>query len=275
MTLPWDSLVELVPEASELVLFAPYIKEKTLSDLLSLARSANSLTCVTRWLPSDIAIGISDVSVRQVILERGGDFRLHPNLHAKYYRCDGYVLVGSANLTEPGMGLGASPNLEILASVDRSFDAERFERDLLAQSRPINDAEFDVWASISVERHNTAFHLEGTELSWRPLTRNPEDVWLVYSKDDQSVRSSLVRENAGYDLAGLMIPTELDRDSFEVWVSAALLSSPFVCYVRSLPDGQDGEEFIRVSDDWKLPPADARYAAETARSWLAHFGLRK
>ena len=40
MTLPWDSLAELVPEASKLVLAAPYIKEGTLSDLLSLTGGA-------------------------------------------------------------------------------------------------------------------------------------------------------------------------------------------------------------------------------------------
>ena len=57
MTLPWNSLAELVPEASELVLAAPYIKEGTLSDLLSLTGGATSLTCVTRWLPGDIAMG--------------------------------------------------------------------------------------------------------------------------------------------------------------------------------------------------------------------------
>ena len=72
-----------------------------------------------------------------------------------------------------------------------------------------------------------------------------------------------------------MIPPELDRDTFVTWASTALLSSTFACYVRSLADGQDGEEFIRVSDDWGMAPADARYAAETARSWLAHFGLRR
>ena len=275
MTLPWHSLVELVRHASELVLAAPYIKEGTLSDLLSMAGAATSLTCVTRWLPGDIAMGISDVSVRQLILERGGDFRLHPNLHAKYYRCDGHVLIGSANLTEPGVGLGANPNFEILALADRSFDALTFERDLLVQSRSITDAEYEVWASISVERRKAAVHPEGTALIWRPLTRNPEDVWLVYSDRGHSVVSSPVRGNVRSDLDGLMIPAELDRDAFTVWVSAALLSSPFVCYVRSLPDGQDGDEFIQVSDDWGMAPADARYAAETARSWLAHFDLRR
>ena len=275
MTLPWDSLAELVPEASELVLAAPYIKEGTLSDLLSLTGRATSLTCVTRWLPGDIAVGISDVSVRQLILERGGDFRLHPSLHAKYYRCDAYVLIGSANLTEPGMGLGASPNFEILALADRSFDASGFERDLLVQSRSITDAEYELWASIRVEGHKSAIQPEGAALNWRPLTRNPEDLWLVYSGNIHGVVSPPVRESAGFDLDGLMIPTELDRYGFAVWVSAALLSSPFVCYVSSLSEGQDGEEFIQVSDDWRMAPADARYAAETARSWLAHFGLQR
>ena len=275
MTLPWDSLADLVSEASELVLAAPYIKEGTLSDLLSLTGGATTVTCVTRWLPGDIAMGVSDVSVRQLILDRGGVFRLHPSLHAKYYRCDGYVLIGSANLTEPGMGLGASPNFEILALADRSFDASRFECDLLVQSRSITDAEYEIWESIRVERRKPAIRSEGAALSWRPLTRNPEDVWLMYTGNYHGVVSPLVRESASFDLDGLMIPTELDRDGFAVWVSAALLSSPFACYVRSLTEGQDGEEFTQVSDDWRMAPADARYAAETARSWLAHFGLRR
>ena len=233
------------------------------------------MTCVTRWLPGDIAMGVSDVAVRQLILDRGGVFRLHPSLHAKYYRCDGYVLIGSANLTEPGMGLGASPNFEILALADRSFDASRFECDLLVQSRSITDAEYEIWESIRVERRKPAIRSEGAALSWRPLTRNPEDVWLMYTGNYHGVVSPLVRESASFDLDGLMIPTELDRDGFAVWVSAALLSSPFACYVRSLTEGQDGEEFTQVSDDWRMAPADARYAAETARSWLAHFRLRR
>ena len=150
-----------------------------------------------------------------------------------------------------------------------------FEHDLLVKSRSITDAEYEIWASIRVERQKPPIQPEGAALSWRPLTRNPEDVWLVYSGNNYGVVSPLVRESVGFDLDGLMIPTELDRDGFAVWVSAALLSSPFVCYVRSLAEGQDGEEFIQVSDDWRMAPADARYAAETARSWLAHFGLRR
>ena len=158
---------------------------------------------------------------------------------------------------------------------DRSFDASGFERDLLVQSRSITDAEYELWASIRVEGHKPAIQPEGAALSWRPLTRNPEDVWLVYSGNIHGVMSPPVPESASFNLDGLMIPTELDRDGFAVWVSAALLSSPFVCYVRSLAEGQDGEECIKVSDDWRMATADARYAAETARSWLAHFGLRR
>ena len=69
--------------------------------------------CFTRWTPLDIQVGASDIACRTLIKNRGGSFRLHNQLHAKYYRVDDYVLIGSANLTQSGLGFSNSPNLEI------------------------------------------------------------------------------------------------------------------------------------------------------------------
>ena len=49
-----------------------------------------------------------------MVVERGGSFKLHARLHAKYYRFDDRVLVGSANMTASGLGYRHRGNLEIL-----------------------------------------------------------------------------------------------------------------------------------------------------------------
>ena len=108
MTSPWERIVALARGATEAVIVAPYIKEHSLLRLLEQLPHLERLTCVTRWLAGDIAVGVSDTAVRDLVRSFGGAFRLHPGLHAKYYRFDDAVLVGSANLTDAAWASGAS-----------------------------------------------------------------------------------------------------------------------------------------------------------------------
>ena len=107
MTSPWKRIVVLALGATEAVIAAPYIKENSLRRMLDQLPHLERLTCVTRWQAGDIAAGVSDTVVRDLVRSLGGAFRLHPSLHAKYYRFDDGVLVGSANLTDAGLGVGA------------------------------------------------------------------------------------------------------------------------------------------------------------------------
>ena len=94
---PGDSFILLCQEATDLLIVAPYIKADALTIALENLSSGASLTCVTRWNPQDISSGASDTICRTIVLQRGGTFRLHPSLHAKYYRAGNAMLVGSAN----------------------------------------------------------------------------------------------------------------------------------------------------------------------------------
>ncbi len=111
---PGAALSRLCSGAQYLVIAAPYIKADALATVLADASPVASLICITRWNPYDIAVGASDTECRTIVTERGGSFRLHPSLHAKYYRIDDTVLIGSANLTSSAMGWSPQSNLEIL-----------------------------------------------------------------------------------------------------------------------------------------------------------------
>ena len=87
-----DLLSQFCSDAQDIILAAPYIKADALTRMLTDVSPAASLICITRWNFHDLAVGASDIECRTIITERGGSFRLHPSLHAKYYRVDDLVL---------------------------------------------------------------------------------------------------------------------------------------------------------------------------------------
>ena len=118
---PGEMLLNVSRDACLLVVAAPYIKANALNTVLMDISQDASLICVTRWNPHDLALGVSDPECRTIVKEFGGSFWLHPSLHAKYFRIDDVVLIGSANLTSSAMGWRPQPNLEILCSPWRRF----------------------------------------------------------------------------------------------------------------------------------------------------------
>ena len=236
MTSPWNRIVALTWGVTEAVNAAPYIKEPSLRHLLEYLPHLEQLICVTRWQVGDIAAGVSDTAVRSLILSYGGAFRLHPSLHAKYYRFDNSVLVGSANLTDAGLGLAPGHNLEILTRPEDSFNSVEFEQELMAGSREIDDGEVAAWDAIPVVAPRTRVGPDSALMDWYPACRDPADLWQFYSGDPELLSIESQR-HANADLVTLGIPENLDRPGFVNWVSAALLSSGFVADVRLINEG--------------------------------------
>ena len=272
MTSPWDGLVSLPGDAAEVVVAAPYIKVDSLRRLLELLSHLERLTCVTRWQVGDIASGVSDTAVRDLVRSFGGAFRLHSRLHAKYYRFGDEVLVGSANLTDAGLGLGRLCNLEILTRPWDGFDSVEFERELIAGSREIDEAEFEAWDAIPVvaSKVRAGAGPDTALLGWYPVTRDPADLFRFYSGDRESLPLER-QQNAQSDLFGLGAPDDLDPSGLRNWVIAGLLSSSFVADVRGIGSADEPQAFLQLANDWGIEPGAARYRAETVRTWLAYF----
>lgn len=230
----------------ELLLVAPFIKEPVLSHLLSRVGSDEvEVTCVTRWHPHEIAAGVSDLSVWRHFrhLPRRRLF-LRQDLHAKYYRCDGECLVGSANITAAAFGYSATPNLELLVPA-RLGDSglEMFEERLFLGAIEVDDRVFsDV--SCLVEKFdgaakppiNATSFVESLSAdlgpvedlaTWTPLLRRPEDLYLVYSQDADDLSKAEI-DAATRDLAVLRVVPGLDKPDFEAMVGHALLLTPIV-----------------------------------------------
>ena len=102
----------------KLYLWPPTSRQGRLKRILSLLNDQiDDLTCVTRWLPEDIAAGVCDLDILEMIEGRSGKLYVHPHLHAKYYRADDQCFVGSANLTGRGMGWRTPANIELQVEI--------------------------------------------------------------------------------------------------------------------------------------------------------------
>ena len=75
--------------------------------LLDVIPTATHLHCVTRWLPQEVAAGVSDPEILDMLEERGNfTLSLVDRLHAKLYIAGERCLAGSANVTLAGLGEG-------------------------------------------------------------------------------------------------------------------------------------------------------------------------
>ena len=263
-----------------MLITAPYIKAAALRLLLDALPPSASLECVTRWTPMDVRMGTSDIECREIVLSRGGSFRLHNSLHAKYYRFDGYVLVGSANLTSSGLSYPRKGNFEILCEPASSFDKDAFERELRAASREVSEEEYQAWSELPVdlrmmtEQIPTATGYQTGEVgleNWMPQTRNPDYLWDYYTDRVSEIVTEEQRELAQSDLRILQVPPGLSREAFDAWVRTALMASPFVDTARQTEAYDDQYAWDFLAERWGIPLSTAARSLETANNWLRHF----
>lgn len=259
-----------------LVLAAPYIKTSALSKILTDAKSITSLVCITRWRPDDIIVGASDIGCRALVSERGGSFKLHPFLHAKYYRMDDVVLVGSANLTFSALGWASQPNLEILCRAGDDFDAQGFERELLRNSREISDVEFARWETLVGIDARSSSAISGVQPlldAWRPATRDPRNLELAYLGQEDEIASFDEQRAASRDIQALSIPPGLTDYAVRAWISTCLLATPFTNSVIRLSDSDTQNVAGALAETYGIGITDARRDMETVQNWLSFLAL--
>ena len=217
-------------------------------------------------------MGASDAECRSLVINRGGSFRLHPSLHAKFYRIDDIVLIGSANLTASAMGWSPQPNLEILCQAGDDFDSQAFQQQLLNGAREISDEEFHRWEAIpqitSQRERSIVGDLQPLD-TWRPATRDPIHVELSYQGRDDDIASIDEQRAAQRDLQALLIPPGLSTEEVRMWATTCLLAAPFTNSVIKLTGTSDLVSSYRaLAQAYGLTMTQARRDMETVQNWL-------
>lgn len=281
-----DHLVKTVAESEgEVLLVAPFIKRAALDRVLA-DFHASALRCITRWKPVEIAAGVSDLAAYESIRNSGGTLWLRSDLHAKYFRGDDQVLVGSANLTAAALGWSTTPNLELLVPLTRlDENAVAFEHEVHRHCVLVTDdlyehflaAEAEWIDSLPKPPHELPIESFGAPApdphGWLPQTRQPQDLYRVYVTTDVDALPRPMRQRASIDLTVLGVPPGLPEPGFNAVVAASLLATTVHHGLDNLVSTP--QRFGAVRDflmaELSFDRAAADQAWQTIIRWLRHF----
>jgi len=132
-------------------LFSPFIQKETIERILP--DNGTDTIVITRWRRDDLASGVSDPHVYEFCEARGYTLKCNPRLHAKVYSWDlDDALIGSANLTDAGMGIGSAQNIEVLTgSIELPIETQLKLRRAENHSQLVTEAGYEAAVEISEE----------------------------------------------------------------------------------------------------------------------------
>jgi hypothetical protein len=278
-----EALTELTGSSTrELVLVAPFVKAHALQRLLEPVTDSVAVTLVTRWRIDEIAAGVSDVHAYDVVCSRSGRVWLVDSLHAKYFRADRRILVGSANITGAALGWSSHSNLELVARCVAGSDSESFEQSLLRNALLVDDRLAQTFSELQAElRVSESQDVAAAAVApgdrdsvFDLLPRDPTDVWIAYRDPESDLLSIDVREKLHRLLIGLAIPSGINRrELLSVAVGSALWLVPAVQEFHQWLDGgrRFGEVAAWVRRQSELDRDDGVLRAQTLLRSLLYF----
>ncbi|WP_278392250.1 phospholipase D family protein [Sphingobium yanoikuyae] len=275
-----DLLVAHLARAEKNVLLcAPFIKLGVARRLLAAVGSDVAVEIVTRWHAEEVAAGVSDLAVFDLVASRPGiTMRLLDNLHAKLYAADDQLLAGSADLTATALGWCDDPNLELLMPVPADAEAVLRCRAALAAARLATAEERAAIQAVvdGLERPplpNSKTVDDAMAGPWLPKLAAPERLYSAYvpSARDRLTRSAI--EAADHDLQALAIAPGLTEPVFRNQVAERFSTMPAVdsILIAAQSDLSDAvavdliETLVGSSD----MSATARW--QIVRDWLTYF----
>ena len=267
--------------ADAVVLVAPFITSRGLDAVLGAARQSTRLRVFTRWRASEIAAGVSDPKILEAIHARGGELSLVDTLHAKVFLFDAKVaFVGSANLTERGLGVAAKSNLEAMAVLEPPPNSlhlfvEKLQRystraTVEEMERMLRAAEEFPKPLPHVDRRVELLHPQSTLF---PSLRTPERLPDLYM-DLGSALTASEREQAISDLLELDLPDGLTGAELDSAIAKRLRSSDlvqglaaFLTRAKRFGEVTEWLKTLRTYSDHKA----AQRHAQTLIRWLLHY----
>lgn len=115
LTTSHAALIEMLSGAREDVwLASPFVSLPVALELAGLAAASSvPWSLLTNIDPAAIANGYLSTAGLRALMKAGVAVRTDPSLHAKIYLTGSAGIAGSGNLTQSGLGVGGSPNLEV------------------------------------------------------------------------------------------------------------------------------------------------------------------
>ncbi len=262
-----DRIREIFRNTEEdVTIIAPFIKVAALSYLLEMVPETTTLRCVTRWLPREVAAGVSEPEILEILEQRGNfSLTLVDNLHAKLYVAGEKCLAGSANVTLSGLGeAGDGANIEVLVETSIHDPGVVATLDSISSvERPANRTLAEAARRLGNRFPSSGSVTEAVEY-WFPRSRTPERAYSMYLLPPEGFVGKadgiLLR-----DLASLNLAPGLPEATFLADVRTLLAEIPLA---GALLDAAEDTSLTRVDAMSQLELlADDEYT--TGDLWIA------
>ena len=245
-----DMIRTLFEDSTEPVtIIAPFIKRQALQSLLHVIPSTTVIRCVTRWIPHEIAAGISDPEILDD-LEQHGLYRLTlvNKLHAKLYIAGRRCLVGSANVTGSGLGDTDDGNIEILVATTTDNPGVQATLSAVAQSEQPATKDVAEWTRMLADRIQPIEEGNIDLSPWFPRSRRAQDSYRLYSQLPITGKLFLGAAEALLlsDIARTNVMPGLTEDQFRDEICTLLRSIPLAA------------SFLSTTGDFTLTKAEAQ-----------------
>lgn len=284
MIIDGERLKELLRTAEkEAIICAPFIKVAPLKILLDQIDADVKITVCTRWRADEVAAGVSDLGVFDVLNEReNATLTLLDELHAKLFAADQQCLAGSANVTGAALGWSAHPNVELMVAAERrDLDVQQ----LLSRLERATPATFQMKEAIEkeaakIQRPNLpeSEELEGEQSSWAtpwlPQCAAPDKLFRVYQDPATDAVTPGTREDALSDLNALVPPQGLSKDEFNEYIEATLRRLPSVKTItQKIPERVNDQQGAELVGEINPGMSDAAKRKQWAilRDWFREF----
>ena len=261
--------------AGRVAIVAPYVKVGAFRSLLDVIPSGVHVWCVTRWLPREVAAGVSDPEILDLLEERGG-FRLSlvDRLHAKLYIAGNRCLAGSSNVTLAGLGEGADDNnIEVLVETTADDPA------VVATLEAISEVERTATRRMAQAARRLADSLSApaTELvdhdaRWFPGSRRPEYAYHFYARPPSGYLVT-ADQILMADVASSNLQPGLGEDEFRVAIRSLLALIPIAMTLLGSPDDMtltraDAQHYLTRVTSGRFSVNDLWIAFV---NWMAYF----
>ena len=247
------SLVEnynnLIEFGSNFILFSPYIQSRALSSINS---SFNIKIIVVAWHKEDLLKGVSDIELYDYCVENGIDLYRNPQIHLKVlwdFKDD--IILGSANITNKGLGLADNSNFELSARIsDVDEETRDYLLSILASSTLITE---DVFNSIKLQLEEEPiknipivdFDLEETQIDYFLLSQLPQSFspkeFLECAKNPSHL-SDFEREYYFNDLSTYRIKYQSD-EQFMSDLNRKFNQHPFIIKFKNFIDKKESMRY--------------------------------
>ena len=225
---------EIQKAKNEVFIAAPYVKTGIVEKIDFPEELAVKVTFVCRWKLDDVLTGATDIGVYPLLRDQGIRVLLHPNFHAKYYRSDNRILMGSANLTSNGLMDDETTSLEALTFLLENSATVNFESKLIRESVELDDELYSEYLAI-LNSNSILEPFNEMNFYW-PNFASFEEAWALYNQDRSSV-----------SLKQLAIPPTLEKSKLKVFIKLRLKEFSNIQRIEKfLESGLDGRRFGEV-----------------------------